>query len=938
MADEQYIYLSQEEDVTSVRERLQKTPNRRIVLVVPPQTQLRSHVSWRLLHARSRELGKDISINSPDRQIRSVAKAVGFKVIDSLETPGSSKSRTGSKPSRSGLGGRTSPRLRTPPIKGSKPPQQSSPVPEERTEREASRGATQGVPPARGNTFEEPIPPAWGNSAEQRPDQSPPPVRGGWPAQNVPTPPIIRNIPVQGEQSAPQYENHSWAQPEDIVTGGLPHAFSPSPDEADDYSIGPSSSVHSRGSPFEDEEADFYLEDIRNAQSIREAAQPGQPSQPIKQQDFDTFIPAEGRTVLSGETPQIIDLSSTPRHVDDPYMDDPLIFMPHEQSPSIPEQRASIPFHGPEEDVHDIADDPTDVIHIEDLGDVDEDFYYPPQSGSSTLDSSDETLDEGQDVPGPSRVHGVRPRSSRTGSIQQPQQRPPRPAQSDLDDEDVFLPPPVYDQKTRSPYSGARASKADEQVSYPVKSVGNRPPQAVPLPPARPAQSARPNKGAQTKQRPGPANRPTGKGTQATPKKRAPAPATTQRQKQKKKSSGGLGLGITVLLSMLVLFLIGLLAYLVPSADVNMTLQSHNYPIQGEMIASSTNRLDALHHTVPAQPLTYDTTASGTGHATGTTSVGTVQATGTVIFTNNGTSSVIVPNGTIVATTNNVQFATQAEVLVLSGASNTNLVPVQAQSAGTTGNVGAGSITAIPLDSLSKIKQANPSNTSVNISVNNTAPTTGGGAGRATTVTDKDVNALKQQLDLQLQANVNDFMKKRLAPGDQPGKIVQVESSPTVTPAVGQIVTNGNFVITLKRSISVLVVRAATIQTAVIAQMNAALAKQNNGVALVPQQKVKITKIANKPAKDGSSITLNYNAVGQVASKFSDDTVRQLISGKSVSEAQSALTGPGGIPDVTIVHIKVSPGFVAWVTFYTPHISVHYNAVPTPTKAPPKKK
>ncbi|MDQ6644380.1 MAG: hypothetical protein M3Y76_08015, partial [Chloroflexota bacterium] len=250
MADEQYIYLSQEEDVTSVRERLQKTPNRRIVLVVPPQTQLRSHVSWRLLHARSRELGKDISINSPDRQIRSVAKAVGFKVIDSLEAPGSSKSHTGSKPSRLSLGGRTSPRLRTPPIKGSKPPRQSSPVPEEGTERAVTREATQGVPPAHVNTFKEPILPSWGNSGEQRPDQSPPPVREGWPAQNLPTPPLIGNIPMQGEQAAPQYDSHFWAQPQDIVTGGLPHSFSPSPDEADDYNIGPSSSMHARGSSF----------------------------------------------------------------------------------------------------------------------------------------------------------------------------------------------------------------------------------------------------------------------------------------------------------------------------------------------------------------------------------------------------------------------------------------------------------------------------------------------------------------------------------------------------------------------------------------------------------------------------------------------------------------------------------------------------------------
>jgi hypothetical protein len=350
------------------------------------------------------------------------------------------------------------------------------------------------------------------------------------------------------------------------------------------------------------------------------------------------------------------------------------------------------------------------------------------------------------------------------------------------------------------------------------------------------------------------------------------------------------------------------------------------------MIASATSQLDVLHDTVPAQPLTYTTTASGTGHATGTTSVGTVQATGTVIFTNNGTSSVIIPDGTVVTTKNNVQFATYAEVLVLSGASNTNQTPVQAQSAGTTGNVSAGSITVIPSESLSKIQQANPSATSVKISVTNTAPTTGGGVGSATTVTDKDVIALKQQLDLQLQANVNDFLKKQLAPGDQQGKIVQGEPSPTVTPAVGQIATNGTFTMTLKRSISVLVVRTATIQAAIIAQMNAALAKQNNGVALVPQQQVKITKIANKPAQNGSSMTLTYSAVGQVASKFSDDTVRQLISGKSVSEARSALIGPGGIPDVTLVNITVSPGFVGWVTFYAPHINVHYNTKSTPTK------
>src|SRR5207248_4784542 len=106
MADEQIIYLSPEEELTNVRERLEKIPSKRIILVIPAQTQLRSHVSWRLLHARARELNKDILIISSDRQIRSVVKAAGFKVADSLESQPSSRSRMPSRSGRASLGGR----------------------------------------------------------------------------------------------------------------------------------------------------------------------------------------------------------------------------------------------------------------------------------------------------------------------------------------------------------------------------------------------------------------------------------------------------------------------------------------------------------------------------------------------------------------------------------------------------------------------------------------------------------------------------------------------------------------------------------------------------------------------------------------------------------------------------------------------------------------
>ena len=70
MTKEKIIYLGPEEELTNVRERLENTNAVHIILVIPPQTQLRSHVGWRLLRSRVRELGQDVLIISSDRQIR----------------------------------------------------------------------------------------------------------------------------------------------------------------------------------------------------------------------------------------------------------------------------------------------------------------------------------------------------------------------------------------------------------------------------------------------------------------------------------------------------------------------------------------------------------------------------------------------------------------------------------------------------------------------------------------------------------------------------------------------------------------------------------------------------------------------------------------------------------------------------------------------------
>ena len=101
MAKEQIIYLGPEEELTNVRERLENTNAGRIILVIPPQTQLRSHVGWRLLRSRVRELNLDVLIISSDQQIRAVAKAAGFRVADSFESAPSDRPRPINRPVRS---------------------------------------------------------------------------------------------------------------------------------------------------------------------------------------------------------------------------------------------------------------------------------------------------------------------------------------------------------------------------------------------------------------------------------------------------------------------------------------------------------------------------------------------------------------------------------------------------------------------------------------------------------------------------------------------------------------------------------------------------------------------------------------------------------------------------------------------------------------------
>jgi hypothetical protein len=376
------------------------------------------------------------------------------------------------------------------------------------------------------------------------------------------------------------------------------------------------------------------------------------------------------------------------------------------------------------------------------------------------------------------------------------------------------------------------------------------------------------------------------------------------------------------------------LVYLVPTADVVVTLPSQSYSLPLKLTATTTSHQDSIQHTLPAQTLHLDTSVQGTGKPTGVISVGTVPADGTVYFTNNGQQQVVIPTGTTIATKDNVLFNTQAEAFLLPG--KTEPTTILAQNPGTSGNVPPDTITVIPVQSISKLQQANHG-AAINLTVNNPDPTAHGGTGKASTVTNGDVNSVKNTLDVQVDALIKSYLQKNVREGDKQGNVVRVET-PVVNPSVGSVASGGTFTETLKVHMTVLVVRAADLQAAAMAEMRNSLSQRSSSLALVPQQKVELKQLKNTPARDGNSLVLSFTAVGQVAPQITEDTVRSLMSGKSIDYAHSVLNGKNGTPNVVHTQISVNPGFFQWMPFIPQHIAVHFKTTPvtTPVPSPPK--
>lgn len=919
MADEQIIYVSPEEELTNVRERLEQAPARHITLVIPPQTHLRSHVGWRVLHARMRELGKELQIISADRQIRAVAKAVGFRVADSLESP-SNKSRPPSRPGRSTSGGKTSLRPRSAPSRRSSDRPQQVQQPSRRADaRPASPAGTR--------------------------DHEGPPYKGG-------RPPSSLRRPQGSPQVTGKEETESKISSASEGITGKGADFASSTFGADEYE-GPNDSPQLPQDWAGGEEYDFHIE-------TTPSASPRLPAQ--DDEDFtDSFIDHYNQAQLIRQhfraeepTPQddpkggSSDVQAGRKvDVDRPYKagsqnrqpafqqrdEDPYAYYMEDIHPvSLPEQHGSATVEDLDSGVPDLSDTPTDILdgQIEDLGDegnilIQPEGMFPDTAASRSgsagnyegLEEWDEPMPEEPEKPFSRRVYGSRPPGSRSGNL-----RPQLP-EPNIDDEDML--PPVADRPTlvRPPISARRSGTLRPAVP------GNRGPQPV-TPQTR---------GGSAKSPSSQAKKPAKKGRVVTTspqgKKPIAAPQTRTPRKNNRKT-------LVAFLCLVALFLILVgLFYFVPAAQITISLPSHALTAGPLHFSASTNAQDKAHNTVASEVLSYDKSVTGQGNATGTRQVGNASARGLVSFTNRGAQAVDIPTGTVLSTSSGIEFATTADALIPPAGSNSPNppVPVQAVMTGNNGNVAAGSITVIPSDSLKTIAQNNAvSTSSLNLSITNPDALTGGGAVPAASVTASDITTEKTTLNKELQADANSWLAQKVHTSDIAGTPAQTESV-TTTPTNGNVTNDGKFSETLHLHMTVLVIRAGALQAAATAQLNAMALKMTPAYTLVVGQPVTLSKMKSTASKDGSSISVALNATGQIVQQVSEQNIRSTLTGKTIDQAKSDISnGLGGLHNVLNTTISVSPGFLTILPFRADRITIILKAVPTtppPTKGVP---
>jgi hypothetical protein len=878
MTDEKIIYLGPEEDLTSVSERLEKTNAGRITLVIPPQTQLHSLVGWRLLHARMRKLGKDVLVISSERQIRSVAKAAGFRIADSQESSPSAKRRPSSHPSRSGIGGKT--------------PQSSQNLP--------GRGSPE-------------------NRAQRQ--------------RQLPNQPRVATNDRQQMQQTQRKTSGSVSRADEMLSGSDTGAASSTYGRQDtqfrspkDLHIDTSPSTRPHVPGQVDDEPDTWTADYNVSQSIREAAQGT---------DAGTVSPAAGTREPSSGIPRQESKTSLPVGNEN----DPFAYMEDLQPPSLPEQRGSTHIDDIESGIPDIADVPTDEFEyqIEDMGDegavfLQQDFSPPPWS--------EPAVEEPGRVEMP-RGYGTPPRNSRMGKlplqdIDDEEKLPPVPEQPTY-----IMPSPSAAVRSPAMPTPSTAGNRGPQpiIQPPARSVSTKaasPKTKKPAKASRPATTPPASKRASLT--PGRRNSRIAAivsvsvvilvlaalafiifGSNATVTIVVPTQKSAPLNLQYVASINPAQNTIPS-------------QVLTPPASVSGTGTATGVTQQGNTKAKGT----VIFTNNGTQPVDIPTctvvqTVGASPTLISTNKVTDIPTCITMIQNAGDSAGKFITTADVFVLPASTKGYTPPFVPVQA----VNSGPSGNVKAGTITVIPPAGLQSIAAAQATPVPKS-----SVILTVTNPDAIDGGGSANVKQVTQKDADMLAKALHPDLQKQIASWLAKEVQQGDVRGKLLPdvlgsstplKEEALMATPQVGQASAGGTFTGVLSVSVKILVIRAATIQDVSKAQLKM---KMKPAFVLVTQRPVIISKMKVTPSADGTML-VSWTATGQIMQQVSAQRISSLVAGQGVDQAKSDIVSKAGITGVTDrdTRIDIFPPFLSIVPLRAEQI--HVVVQPGPEKGTP---
>lgn len=374
----------------------------------------------------------------------------------------------------------------------------------------------------------------------------------------------------------------------------------------------------------------------------------------------------------------------------------------------------------------------------------------------------------------------------------------------------------------------------------------------------------------------------------------ADAAAAGRRSKARRRGRGRRAVGLVIRLGILVAVL-GAIAYgaylVLPTATITVQPSTHEIgPLTFNVTADPSVAVTSKSgDTVPAQRLQIPLSATDTFPATGS-SVTLTKAAGTVTFTSEDTLfDVPIPAGTTVSTPNGVNFETIAAVTATKATINqpsTVNVAVRAVQGGPAGNVGPGAITVVPQSLASLL-----------IKVNNDQATGGGKRTQTPVVLAKDytgaVAALTTELHTQLTAALADpnTTPNGLTLYPDTAALGTVTADPLAAGVVGSAVAT--FQLTLASQATVLAVDTSLVAAGGASQLKAAVPSSDQIFNST------ITTQVSAGTVTGDTIVYQVTAKGQAYSPLDEAQLKDLVRGKTVSEARSILA-PYGTVDVSV--------------------------------------